>query len=148
MVLLNELFTEAVENGYVTKNPARKVSIPRCKAPQETRAMVEAEVRRLFEKTEGRDRLMWRTLLLTGIRVGELLALRKPDMASGTLCIDESSFEGKSSTTKNRKTRFVPIPQSLWSELESWASGVKGDLLFPTSTGTMYGRSAIRSRTC
>jgi integrase len=34
------------------------------------------QVRAIFESTEGRDRLMWRILLLTGCRPGELLALQ------------------------------------------------------------------------
>jgi integrase len=52
LMLIHELFTEAV-------------------------ALTEQRVRTIFDKTEGRDWLMWRILLLTGLRPGELLALPK-----------------------------------------------------------------------
>jgi integrase len=100
-----ELFAEAVENGYVFKNPARRIMLPACRNIQETEALSEQQVRLILEKTEGRDRLMWRVLLLTGLRIGELLALRKADLIPAGLCIDESSRGGKPSTTKNKKTR-------------------------------------------
>jgi integrase len=144
LVLIHKMFAEAVENGYVVKNPAHRVTMPRCKPPEETRAMGEAEVRALFTKTEGRDRLEWRTMVLTGIRIGELLALRKDDLVDGVLRIDESSFEGKSSTTKNGKTRYAPLPNSLNCELEDWAKGIPGEFFFPTRTGTMAGRTNPR----
>ena len=53
LAVMNELFDEAFENGYITKSPARKVTVPRCKPPKETRPLDEAEVRRIFETTFG-----------------------------------------------------------------------------------------------
>lgn len=140
LVLINELFTEAVENGYVLKNPARHVTLPNCKDPEETRPMDEEEVRRLFGKTAGRARLIWRILVLTGARIGEVLALKKSDLIPVGLCIDESAFKGRAAKTKNKKTRYCPIPDSLRREIEDWAAGVDGELLFPNAAGTMYQR--------
>jgi integrase len=134
-MLVHELFSEAVENNYVVKNPARRIVLPRCKGIQEIEPLTVAQVRALFENTKGRDRLMWRILLLTGVRIGELLALRKSDLSPIGLCVDESSDQGRPSTTKNKKTRYAPIPDSLRGELEDWNKTVVGELIFPNHKG-------------
>jgi integrase len=77
---------------------------------------------------------MWRTLLLTGIHFGELLALRKSDLTYGPVR-DESSDDGRPSTTKNKKTHYAPIPDSLRGELEDWNKAVEGELIFPNAIG-------------
>lgn len=136
-MLVYELFNEAVENNYVTKNPARRILLPTCRRIQETEPLTVAQVRALFENTEGRDRLMWRVLLLTGVRIGELLALRKSDLGPIGLCVDESSGRGQPSTTKNKKTRYAPIPDSLRGELENWNRTVEGELIFPNASCTI-----------
>jgi len=141
-MLVHELFTEAVENNYIVKNPARHVMPPRCKPAGETEALTEQQVRTLFEKTEGRDRLLWQVLLLTGMRPGELYALRKNDLLPAGIQIDESADQGKPSTTKNQKTRYAPIPQFLREDLERWCASTPGDLVFPNHVGTMYCRQS------
>jgi integrase len=56
------------------------------------------------------------------------------------LCVDESSDGGRPSTTKNKKTRYAPIPDSLRGELEGWNKTVEGELIFPNAKGAMYSR--------
>lgn len=46
--LAHGLFVEAVENGYIIRNPAHRVTVPRAKAAEPTRALTEAEAQRLF----------------------------------------------------------------------------------------------------
>ena len=142
LILTQDLFVEAVENGYLVKNPARKIQLPRCADHKETPALTEQQVRNLFENTQGRERLMWRILVLTGCRIGELLALRKADLIPAGLCIDESSRWGKPSSTKNGKTRYAPIPDSLRREMEEWAAAVPGEILFPNAVGSMFSRAS------
>jgi integrase len=143
-MLVHVLFSEAVENNYVAKNPARRIVLPNCKRIQEIEPLTESQVRALFENTEGRDLLMWRILLLTGVRIGELLALRKSDIEPIGLRIDESSDDGRPSTTKNKKTRYAPIPDSLRGELEDWFSVQEADtdLIFPNARGGMLSRAS------
>jgi len=141
-MLVHELFSEAVENNYVAKNPARNIKLPNCKKIQEIEPLTVAQVQALFENTEGRDRLMWRILFLTGVRIGELLALRKSDLGPIGLCVDESSDYGHPSTTKNKKTRYAPVSDSLRGELEDWNSAVEGELMFPNARGKMYSQNS------
>ena len=51
-------------------------------------ALTEDQVQLVFDKTSGRDRLMWRILFLTGIRLSEMLALKKADLVPLGLHID------------------------------------------------------------
>jgi integrase len=126
----------------VAKNPARRIVLRRCKGIQEIEPLTVAQVRALVENTEGRDRLIWRILLLTGVRIRELLVLRTSDLGPIGLCVDESSDRGHPSTTKNKKTRYAPIPDSLRGELEDFNKTVEGELIFPNAIGTMYSRSS------
>ena len=80
--LTHELFVEAVENGYVAKNPARRIVLPRCRDHQETVALTEQKVLSIWDNTSGRDRLMWRMLFMTGCRPGEMFALQKNGLAT------------------------------------------------------------------
>jgi|SRR5579871_4725958 len=140
--LLDSLFAYATENDYIPKNPAYKVTVPKsCTKPKETRSLNESEVRRLWESTTGRDRLMWRVLVMTGARIGEVLALTKSDVQPEGLCIDESAFEGQAARTKNGKTRFARLPVSLRHELEDWTGTVSGELLFSAADGSMLQRN-------
>lgn len=63
---------------------------------------------------------MWHLLVLTGAHIGEVLALTRADLLPDGLLVDESALDGHSLTTKNKKSRTVPIPASLRSELEEW----------------------------
>ena len=139
-VIIRGIFEEALENDYITKNPARKVRIPICKAEGETRALTEPEAVRLLSKTFGRARLVWRILLATGARIGEVLALRRDDLTAGGIRNDQGSTRGKPGATKNRKVRYCPITETLLSEIEAWAAAHEFAPLFPSRVGGLLSR--------
>jgi integrase len=80
---------------------------------------------------------------MTGMRISEVLALTQSDLHPGGLMIDESALRGRPSTTKNRKTRCVPLPPAMGVELGRWAADQSGDLIFPNRVGKMDERSSI-----
>jgi len=128
----------AMDNDFIPKNPCRKAELPTHRPEKETRAMEAEEVRRLWDRTEGTDYLIWRTLLLTGVRISELLALERTDLLpDGSLRIDESALDRKASTTKNRKTRIAPLPASLREELGACVASHQHRLIFPHPDGKM-----------
>lgn len=134
--LLSSMLIEALENDYIAKNPCRKVQIPRNAKPKDaTRSLTGAEVARLIQATQGKDRLFWRLLIFTGLRIGELFGLRKDDLMDGVIRVDEQAQRGKMSPTKSRKTRYAPVPAQLWADLQAWAAQQPGDLLFPGRSG-------------
>ena len=70
-----------------------------------------------------RDKLIVRVLADTGIRAGELLALRRSDL----IVSDRKHY--LKIRGKGRKERLAPIPQ-LYRRLERFATGQDGQLLF------------------
>jgi integrase len=143
--LISSLLLDAVDNDLIPKNPAKKVRIPQCREPIEVRSLTLEEVRLLWDSTSGRDYLMWRLLLLTGLRKGELLALTRTDVQGDVLCIDETVEpggvrEGTKGTKKGerRKIRYAPLPASLKAELDQWLAEHDSHLLFPNLEGRAY----------
>jgi integrase len=141
-VRLRSIFEEALDNDFIQKNPARKVATPPCKPTPEARSLAESEVHKLWDGSAGRDYLFWRVLIMTGARIGELLALRRGDVGPDGLRIDESAVNGGVKCTKNRKARIAPLADSLRAELVEWMATHKWDLVFPTMHGRVYRRNA------
>jgi integrase len=142
LVMTKACMAEAHDSDYILKNPARKAALPRCAPQKETRSLTEAEVSRLFTETEDRDRLWWQILVLTGVRISELLALEKADITADGLRISKSALCGKPGDTKNHKTRIAPLAPGLRQALEDWAENTDSALLFPTPTGKMHWRQS------
>lgn len=77
---------------------------------------------------------------LTGLRLGEFLALRHDDYAEGLLSFRFSAHEGElveSSEQKNHE-RQVPVPPSLARLLDVLPQCEDTDLLFPTPRGKLW----------
>jgi integrase len=142
LVRLKSVLEEAVDNDLILKNPCRKVEVPPCKTPAETRSLTEAEVRALWDGTEGRDYLFWRTMILTGARPGEMLPLERADIVPDGLVIDEAMVNGKVKLPKRNKVRTAALPESLRAELAEWLAGHTHRLLFPSPSGKVYHRSS------
>jgi integrase len=77
---------------------------------------------------------------LTGLRLGEFLALTRSDFDGTQLALRFSAHEGKlieSSDQKNHE-RTVPVPPSLAELLEALPERDDTDLLFSTPTGKLW----------
>jgi integrase len=80
------------------------------------------------------------TPALTGLRLGEFLALRQTDFDGSLIKIEFSAHEGKfvaSSEQKNHERR-IPVPPTLAALIESMPIRTDTDLLFPTPTGKLW----------
>jgi integrase len=141
---LRSALAYALDNDYIPKNPARKVKVPACKPKPAVRSLGEDEVRALWDTAEGVDYVMWRLLVLTGLRIGELLALNRTDFQPNGLLVSKSALDGHASTTKNKKPRLVPLSPDLRAELEDWLTTHDHPLVFPAPRGGMYWRNSER----
>ena len=110
--LLSGILETAVEYGYLSTNPARGVKFPQ-KAINETPAVISGhQFIGLLDQLRPPHRTMVSLIAATGLRIGELLALRwrALDLKNGTLAVRESVFEGKFQPPKTQKARrTIPL---------------------------------------
>lgn len=119
MALVSGLFRGAMQDGHIASNPAERLDLPAARH-QEHVTWTDAEVRRFLNHT--RDHPHWPVyvlLLATGMRIGEALALRWPnvDLEAGTVRIADTlrrTASGAIAPAAGAKTgksrRTVPIP--------------------------------------
>ena len=114
-VLLSSILETAVEFGYLQSNPARGVKFPQ-KGLKEKPALIAGDsLAKLLEQVDEPYRTMVSLIAATGLRIGELLALRWSalDLEGGTLAVRESVFEGKFQRPKTqRAVRTIPLGPS------------------------------------
>ena len=86
-----------------------------------------------------RDHAILIVALQTGLRVSEIISLRRRDIVTGTGA--HIRCEGK-----GRKQRCTPLRQEIIKVLDVWLeerAGVDDDPLFPTIRGTKLSRDAL-----
>jgi integrase len=127
--LLHRALGHAATWGVVQQNIASLVSPPRVPST-EIEIIREGEIKAVLQKLRGRSMYMIATLgLATGMRRGELLALRWQDVSldAGKLRVEQSveqtkaGLRFKSPKTKHGR-RMITIPPSIIAELRAhWA---------------------------
>lgn len=144
----------AVRDGRLARNVAEGVPLPRAAKPDKRYLTLE-ELRRLAACAgDEQARLMVLLLGLTGLRFGELAALRvkRVDLMRRRLEIAESASKIGGvltfGTPKTHQRRSVPVPRSLVDALAFQVAG-KGpeDVVFTTTAGTAVGLMNWRHRT-
>jgi integrase len=111
-IVLSTVLDSAVEYEYLTVNSARGVKFPQQAPRPEPKVLTASDLKRLLAQLEEPYRTMVALSALTGVRIGELLALRwrAVDLRAGTLRIAESVFLGEFQLPKSEKSvRTIPI---------------------------------------
>ena len=145
-VLIKSLFDTAIDNGYCSRNPTGRVKVPHIReAPRE--AFTVEEVRLILEfamhyenQRTGVGIIM--TLLLTGIRRGELLGLKRDDITDTTLTVNRAVFLSRNQVCveeheakTEHSLRTVPLLPEIAYRLQKLPH--KGEFLFSTKNGTL-----------
>ena len=140
--LVSKIFATAVDWEYVPANPASGVKLPPRPLRQPLRFLTSDDVIRLLKALEGPERTLVLTAVLTGMRIGELLALhwRNVDFERKTIRVREAVYEGHNSTPKTQGgVRDVPIGPALEQALRQHGARSRtsdDSLVFPSRTGT------------
>jgi integrase len=140
--LVSKIFTTAVDWEYVPANPARGVKLPQRPVRQPLRFLTVGEVKRLLEALREPERTLVLTAVLTGMRIGELLALRwrNVDLERKVIRVREAVYEGHNSTPKTQGSiRDIPLGPALEQalRLHGARSRISDDsLLFPSRNGS------------
>ena len=125
--LLHSIFVYGEKRGWCASNPCKLVDKPRNEgAAEEIRFLDEAELESLLQEVPddamGRvERALYLTAAMTGLRQGELLALRWRDVdwTAGRLRVRRNFVRGEFGTPKSkRSSRSVPLAGRVSAELD------------------------------
>lgn len=156
---LSALLGFAERKGWLPTNVARRVDLPAAPRHEEIRFLEQVEITALAgAATPGAykaiDRALYLTAAMTGLRQGELVALRWRDIdwAAGRIRVRQNHVLGEFGTPKSkRSSRSVPMADAVAAELDR-LSTARGDdppdaLVFADpSTGAPLDKSAILRR--
>jgi integrase len=153
LVLLHGIFRRARKVWGLRVNPVADVEKPPLArsgdiavfSPEEVWALVRAAGSEL-------DAALYLTAAFTGLRMGELLALRwrDVDFAGSTVRVRASFYNGNLTTPKSAKVRAVPLAPDVETALaqlgrrENWVGD--DDLVFAGEGGDHLDASALRRR--
>jgi integrase len=149
--VLSLILEHAVRAGRLPRNPVKGASLPRARRA-EKRFLTHAQLQNLAIAA-GHDRLIIEVLGYTGLRFGELAALRvcRVDLMRRRLEVAESvtEIQGRAvfGTPKTHHRRSVPFPRSLLEPLTELVAGRDpNELLFTGPGGGMLRVGNFRRR--
>jgi integrase len=141
---------DAITDEVADLNPFKGVRVrandPRAKKKRRPIRVFSFEQMHAFAKAAGRYEAMVRVFTDTGMRLGEVLPLRREDFDGETLKVRRTAHEGtildgtKTDHGEHDAGRTVPVPATLaWLiEAQMNLNGEDYKLLFTTPTGRMW----------
>lgn len=151
VVLLRSMLNLAIEWDYLKVNPIVKVKLPR-EEYKEIQPMTPEEIKLFFDVLDDEWRPLFHTLIFTGMRLGELLALQWSDIywSKDIIRVQRSAWNGQFVEPKTRGSiRSITMSPSLKSVLFKLFQDreiTEMNLVFPNENGHMIGSSNLRQR--
>lgn len=150
---LAKVLQTAVEHGYLETNPAKAIQIGMRAPKQERTVLALSEVRTLINSLTDPCRTVVMVAVLTGMRIGEILALRwkRVDSMRNTIGVAETFSDGVFGSPKTRSSRrVIPMSTALAEVLEShkrlsMRTGPE-ELVFCTTKGTPLSSKNLYNR--
>jgi len=142
--LMSKTFEMARMWGFhSTGNPARGVSLPEKRPVREKQALQPEQILYLLSVLKEPVRIMVLLGVLTGMRIGEILGLRRKDVdfSSSQIRIEQACYRGLLGSPKTKGSRrTLPLPRALVAPLiriyERAPRIAEEDLVFQTRNGT------------
>jgi integrase len=158
-IFLRSIFTEAVDDDFLQKSPARKLRVPKNLRPVLKPFLNVEQVRALLGAATGADRVLLATAFATGCRPGELLGLqwRHFDPAGQRLEIVQTLWNGKlrpytktTDSDSSEALQTVFLPASVVEALQEWRTVSQyndtADFIFPGEYGGPQWRGQVAGR--
>jgi integrase len=116
-----QIFDLAQAEGYVQRNPAILLFVPRNTPRPQRLVMNGEEVKRLFSVLEQRERLIVKLAVLAGMRPGEIFGLKWGRLQTHCIQIRQRVYRGEVDTPKTvHSVRDVALSDGLLNEIENW----------------------------
>ena len=150
--LLSKIFETAKKWGYHSgPNPAAGVELPEKTPVREKHILELGQIPRLLAVLEEPVRTMVQLGLLTGLRIGEILALTwvSVDFAIGQIRVTRGYYRGMMGSPKTKSSRrSVPLPEALRQVLFLMRERAHSEeeLVFHTGRGTPFNDSNLLHR--
>jgi integrase len=149
---LSKILGTAVEWGYIEANPVRMTRLPRRRRTFAKAVLTPVQLHLLVPRLPEPSRSLVLLLMLTGLRIGELLALRwrNVDLAIGLIRVEETVYEGHFDEPKSRHSvRLIPLGPlavAMLSDRRRRELADPSTLVFSSGTGNALGRRSLLSR--
>ena len=125
------LLSYAVENGWLKENPVKGVKLPRaenCAGRRVYRRVLSpSQTISIAKKLSEPYTTLVLFLAVTGLRIGEAIAIKWSDFEGDVLHVQRRMYNGKVDTTKSRDSeRRIPIPPALLERLKALGDTARG----------------------
>jgi integrase len=118
---LKQIFELAVAEGFVQRNPASLLFVPKGVKHPVQRVMSFEEVSRAFEALAQRERLIVKVAILAGMRPGEIFGLTWGRLQGEYAEIRQRVYRGQLDSPKTLKSvREVALSKGLLLEISEW----------------------------
>jgi len=148
---LSKVLGTAEDWDYISDNPVRKTRLPRRECNSAQSVVAHQHVKHLISALPEPAKSIALILVLTGLRIGELLALRwkNVNLNNHVLCVTETVYEGRFDKPKTKRSvRALPLGQEAVSTLSALRDGAcePEQLVFATSSGRPLCRRNLLQR--
>jgi integrase len=151
--VLSAVLRTAVKWGHLRDNPARGVDLPTLKCVRPKWALTRPQATALLDALLMLPRTMVGLAILSGLRRGELFALRWRDIdeQAWLLTVREAVYDGVFSTPKTEAgARQIPLSSAWLALIQTWKSRVESTepdlLVFSTGVGTSIAPNNVLRR--
>lgn len=144
-IVLSTILNDAVEDELIAKNPTDKVKLPKALVKDDIVPFTLTEVKAMLSSSDAWMESFLTTAFFTGMRTGELMALKWEDInfVSNKIHVRRSIRQGIEGTTKNGKDRLIDMLPVVASALKKKyrENGLKYDYIFTSRLGKPYTES-------
>ena len=118
---LKQIFGMAVAEGYLTKNPAALLFVPKAVRQSVRTQMTAEQVGLLFSVLDDRELLIAKLAVLSGMRPGEIFALMWKHLREDHIVVEQRLYRGKIDSPKTtRSVRKVAFSEGLQNLITKW----------------------------
>jgi integrase len=146
---LRSIWKHARAWGYVTTNPFEALMLPRLE-PSSRRTFTLPEVQQIIAAAPKQHKLLYHLAAETGLRIGELLALKWEDIHDNRITVRRSLYRGRVGTPKSHAGyRTVTVSASLAAHLGAETGGsvrALDNFIFTSRAGTPFRASNFCAR--